>query len=224
MALKPKEWADIRRAFEQTAVPILTLARNHNISDAAIHRRAKRERWIRFRVSGSAEDLQGTIPPLPKRELRLRPPREIVRRDNSAAAEAAKQSDPQQLIARARDMVERLISQLDDAIGNRDSLLDMIEEWNDETGGSQKYEALHKAMGLPSLTLAAKNLAGAVKLLADPLAGKRIGKKEREQAEATELAQNSPFAKRRLPPKQVAVAAQNVEEGETLSSSTQLPD
>ena len=56
-----------------------------------------------------------------------------------------------------------------DAIGNRDSLIDMIEEWHQDMGGkmTHKYAALQKALGLKELSVALCNTMAVVKILLD---------------------------------------------------------
>jgi hypothetical protein len=89
--------------------------------------------------------------------------------------ETVKQSGPQQLVEHARGLVEALLGELDAAVA-------------------------HKDIRSPSRALAAKSLAGAAKLLVESV-GRPMGKKEQQQAIAEELARNSPFAQRQLPPK-----------------------
>jgi hypothetical protein len=129
-----------------------------------------RRRYILTLTEDSIPSVPNPREPLPQPELESEP------YDGGKALEAAKQSDPQELVEHARSVVAALLGQLNAAIARKD-------------------------IRSPARASAVKSLAGAAKQLIDGSVGKPMGKKEQAAADAKELARGGPFAKRQLPPK-----------------------
>jgi hypothetical protein len=136
--------------------------------------------------------------PQAERERIRSPIRELEQRDKpSIVKRKSRKLSAGQLVDSGRDAAEALICQLRDAIGNRDTLMDMLEEWNMDHGDHprrvEKYAAMHQALQLKELSLALRNAVNVVKSLYDQQEKVRAEERDKELAD-------SPFARRRLPP------------------------
>ena len=159
---------------------------------------------LRSAAPGAAAPVEPAPTKVPFEREHIRSPiRELDRRDNPPIVQhRARKLKPSQIVEIARDAAEALVCQIRDAIGNRDSLMDMIEEWNrdhdGEPGAGDKYEAMKKALSLKELGLALKNASSAAKSLFDQQEG-ASGKKEQRKEEAAIVAETSRFKKRSTP-------------------------
>lgn len=152
------DWKKVRLDYEAGILSIRKLAERYGVSDTAIRKRAKKEVWEPFGsasegVSSHREPPQN-LPAIP----------EIV-------VEAA--SKPLSIARRGRDIVERLLDELDAMTSHLGELEDMII---DETRGdkdSRKRNAMLRAISHGTRTMAAKNLALALRTYDEAAPGKK---------------------------------------------------
>lgn len=233
--ISPSSWRRARELYEGTRMPLHKIAADVQISETDIDFKIAEQGWSRFgsshaqpsrtaeyRDSAMRDPATGDAAPSaahaalaePIERMRVDPDparvrspvRKLSRRDEKPIElSAARRVKPNALVAILRDAGEALCCQIRDAIGNRDSLMDMLDEWNDDNPDKiDKYEAMKAALGLKELSLVLKNTANALKSLADQdQAG--TGKKERQNNRAKEIAEGtdggddapSPFRQRR---------------------------
>lgn len=158
------DWTAIEAEYTKTSKPIRELARWFSISDTAIRKKAKAEGWARTAPTSSQCEPTATATVSP-----------VV----SAAA-----SDVGAIIGRGRNLVVRLMDELETATTHLGELETLIEQ---ETAGEKdprRRNAMLKAVDLPVRAAALKNLANALKTLNE---SRPLGKKEEAQ-EASETA------------------------------------
>jgi hypothetical protein len=163
------EWARIQTEYLAGEASIREIADRHEISEAAIRKRAKAEGWERpVRTREPVRTLLPVPRPAPPEP---RPPAEPVN-----AADIAERG--RQLVGRMFDELEAITSyegELEELIG--------IDTIHDENG--QRRDAMLKAISLPARSQIAKNLATALKTINEagaPAKGKKAQAQERAAA------------------------------------------
>lgn len=160
MAETPKspDWAEIEKDYRRSKESVKEIARWHQVSDTAIHKRAKADGWVRevkpVRLSLKAE------PVVP-------------------AAVAAADVDPTDIADRGRGLVLRLLNELDAVTTHGTELEEMIEAAEDDP---RRRTALLKAISLSERAGVVRSLATAFKTWAEAQAP--AGKKAERQAKA----------------------------------------
>lgn len=162
-ARKP-DWPMIRVAYESGAISDRALAREHGLSDTAIRKRAKAEKWQK----ASRPDLMHRGNPSQRAAAEASansPPRE-VRQPSPAMT-------PDQIIDRGRGLAVRLLDELETTTAYVGELEEMIlTETEDDRDGRRRH-AMQKAIDLPSRAAVLKNLALAAKTFAEAMPGKK---------------------------------------------------
>lgn len=163
------EWARIQREYLAGEDSIREIADRHEISEAAIRKRAKAEGWERpVRIREPVR----TLLPVP----RLAPPEPRPPAEPVNAADIAERG--RQLVGRMFDELEAITSYE----GELEELIE-IDTASDENG--QRRDALLKAVSLPARSQIAKNLATALKTINEaggPAKGKKAQAQERAAA------------------------------------------
>ncbi len=160
------EWARIKREYLEGEYSIREIADRNEISEAAIRKRAKAEGWqkpVRTR-----EPVR-TLLPVP-RAAPAQPIQPPAPRANVAIAE------------HARQLVGRMLDELDAVTSYQGELEGVIEEATAEDDGDARRDAMMKAVSLPARSQIAKNLASALKTIneaAAPQQGKKAAAQER---------------------------------------------
>lgn len=138
------DWAAIEIEFTETTISVRELARRLSISEGAIRKKAKANGWVR----PSAESTH--------RESR-RPPATVPTLIQASAL------DVSAILGRGRNLITRLLSELEDATAHVGQLHEMIEAETADDKDSKRRSALYKAISLPVRAGAIKNLAIALK-------------------------------------------------------------
>lgn len=155
------DWAAIEAEYTKTSKPVREIARWFSISDTAIRKKAKAEGWKRNEPASSHCE-----------------PAAIVA---VPAVITAAASDVGSIISRGRNLVVRLMDELEAATTHIGELETMIETVTAGDKDPRARNALYKAVDLPVRAGALKNLANALKTLNE---SKNTGKKEQAQEAA----------------------------------------
>jgi hypothetical protein len=170
MAKSKANWSAIEAEYKNSRNPLKEIARGHGVDPKSIRRKAKAENWQRppddKPSGGHAKNLPvvaAVFPPV----------------DTDAAT----------LVKRGRGVIHRMIDELDATTSHLGELEDQIEA---ETAGDEngkRREALYKAVSLPMRSGAMRNLATALKTLAEtPVGAGAGGGKKAAAAEAAKTA------------------------------------
>lgn len=163
---KPRaDWEAIERLYRADVLSIREIAAQHGISEGAIRKRAKAEGWERDLGDKVAAKVRNE---LVRTEVRTKAPmsagtqKEIV--DEAAAIQVAIVREHRTSIKSGKEIVELLMHQLRDAIGARAAIEVFIEDQTKADDDNMKrYNALMKAVSIPTHTAAVVNLANALK-------------------------------------------------------------
>ena len=141
------DWEKIEAEFRAGQLSITAIAREYGLTDAAIHKRAKRDGWKR--------DLSEKV----RRKVREQAVRLEVGSSNASEAEVieiAAQRGVQVLrehrndIGRGRKLVEAMFSELEDQTDNRKLLAELVDSQLEDVGANEQAKrAAQKAISLP---------------------------------------------------------------------------
>lgn len=190
-ARKLVDWPLIRRDFEKSDISVKEIARWSGISDTAIHKRAVAEGWTPHK---SRKPKKVRVPtPSP-------PPIVYVRQPTALTAATM---DPETIIGRGRNLVLRLMDELDAVTANLGEITEAIygETAKDDVDG--RREAMLRAVSLKARSETLKTLALAAKTLAETTVPE--GKKAQRQARAEQISGEGRFAVPSAPPQFRAV-------------------
>ncbi len=160
------DWPRIQIEYLAGEVSIREIADRYEISDTAIRKRAKAEKWVRPVRSANRCEPERSPPPPPK-------------------------SDPEKPVASAeladggRALVGRMLDELDVITSKRGELEDMIVAATDGDDEDARRDAMMKAVSLPVRAGTMKTLALALKTLNE--ASAPVGKKQAAQQRAAEV-------------------------------------
>ena len=165
-AKPPIDWGAIEADYRAGTMPIREMARWYSIAESTIRTRAKVAKWERASAQASAQPAQTP-----------RSAAEPVRTPLSVDT-----TDPKAIVGRGRNLVLRLLDELDTLTTRPGELEEMIEVDTAADESPRRREAMMKAISLPVRANTIKALALAYKTLAD--AGAPLGKKESADAAA----------------------------------------
>jgi hypothetical protein len=161
------EWARIQREYLAGEDSIREIADRYEISEAAIRKRAKAEGWER---------------PVRTRE----PVRTLLPVPRAAPVEPAEPPAPIEngaIVDHARQLVARMLDELDTVTSYQGELEEVIEIATANDENDQRRDAMMKAVSLPARSQIAKNLASALKTI-NEAGGPAKGKKAQAQDRA----------------------------------------
>lgn len=150
------EWRQIRIDYER-GESIMPLAKAHDISHTAIRTRIKAQGWTQTKAA------------LTKQFIPLR-------------QEPEKNADP--IVRGGRELVLRMLDELDAITTHQNELALMIAIETKDDRSTWRRDGMLRAIGLPSRSTVAKNLATAAKILSEIGAVDRVGKKAQSKEEA----------------------------------------
>jgi hypothetical protein len=175
MADKPAkiDWDPVERAYRAGVLSIREIGKLHDVSEAAIRKKAKGDPkkghapWQRDLTQQVRERVRSelvrsevrTVAP----EERMRTEREIV--DNAAAVVVQVVREHRRSIASGRDLVALLMEQLSDVATNRQELEQIVEEETELEKTNQRRARLLKAISLSTHAGVIRDLATALKSL-----------------------------------------------------------
>ena len=170
------DWPRIELEYCANEDSIREIADRHAISDTAIRKRAKAEKWVRLvRTPQSANHCEP--------ELSAPPPR---------AVDPSKPVDPVVIADDGRGLVWRMLDELNTITTRRGELENMIVAATEGDDEEARREAMMRSVSLSSRANNLKTLALAFKTLNEASAPQ--GKKAAQQERATQLGGTSRFA------------------------------
>jgi hypothetical protein len=158
------DWAGIESDFRTGAMSIRELAKWHQVSEAAVRKRAKAGGWVRADAAPTK--------PVKKAEIAVtyRVTPTGVRSDTT---------QPEVIVGRGRNLALRMLDELDAVTSAQDELGGLIVEATAGDETERRREAMMKALTLSSRANTLKALASALKTLAETHAP--LGKKAAAQ-------------------------------------------
>ncbi len=166
------EWDRIELEYLAGECSIREIADRHEISEAAIRRRAKIQRWVRAARKPRTLRTSPNPPPPP--------------------AAPAEPVDAPAIAERGRQLVVRMLDELDTVTSNIGQLEEMVYDDTDDDRDGGRREGMLKALSLGSRALTVKTLAAAFKTLNEASAPQ--GKKAQAQDRAKAVGGGSRFA------------------------------
>lgn len=165
----PAEWARIENEYLAGEDSIREIADRHEISEAAIRKHAKSKGWARpVRMRKPVRTLLPVARPAPAEPIE---PREPV--------------DPLKIAEHARQLVGRMLDELDAVTSYQGDLEEAIEILTANDENDQRRDAMMKAVSLPARSMIVKNLAASLKTInetAAPTKGKKAQAQDRAAA------------------------------------------
>ena len=175
---KPIDWSEIERDYLAGSMSIREIARWYSVSEGAIRKRAKAKGWVRAGAQQSTQDAQ------PKAQPEKVYVGTVLTPENTT---------PEAIVGRGRNLVMRMLDELD-ATTSRDGELDaMIVEATDTADAGKQREALQQAISLKNRSEVLKALATAAKTFAESGAAQGV-KKQRQEAGERAARSSSKFA------------------------------
>jgi len=162
------EWARIEREYLAGEDSIREIADRHEVSEAAIRKRAKQNGWER---EVRRREKVRTLTPLP------------VRVEPRPYVEPAEPKTPTAIADHGRQLVGRMYEELDAITSYQGELEEAIELATVDDEDDRRRDAMLKAVSLPARSMIAKNLATALKTINESSAPQ--GKKAAQQERAT---------------------------------------
>jgi len=163
---KPIDWPEIERDYLAGSMSVREIARWYSVSEGAIRKRAKAQGWKRAGAQESTQDA-GAQKEGPKVYV--------------GTVLTAENTTPEAIVGRGRNLVMRMLDELD-ATTSRDGELDaMIVAATDTADGGKQREALQQAISLKNRSEVLKALATAAKTFAESGAAQGV-KKQRQEA------------------------------------------
>ncbi len=164
----PEEWSRIQREYLEGDDSIREIADRHEISEAAIRKHAKAKGW--------------------ERPVRMRKPvRTLLPVPRVAAADPVEVREPVDagtIAENARQLVARMLDELDAVTSFQGELEESIEILTANDENDSRRDAMMKAVSLPARSQIVKNLAASLKVINETAAPTK-GKKAQAQDRAT---------------------------------------
>ena len=167
---KPIDWSEIERDYLAGSMSVREIARWYSLSEGAIRKRAKAKGWKR---AGAKESTQESTQAEGASE---QPERVYV-----GTVLTPENTTPEAIVGRGRNLVMRMLDELDATTSRMGELDAMIVSATDTGDGGKAREALQQAVALKSRSEVLKALATAAKTLAESGAAQGV-KKQRQEA------------------------------------------
>lgn len=167
------DWPRIELEYLAGEDSIREIADRHEISDAAIRKRAKKEGWVREVRTPLRREPERAPPPPPRTD----PEKEI---------------DAGEVADDGRALAARMLDELDIVTSRRGELEDIIIAATDDDDDDSRRDAMMKALSLPSRANTLKTIALALKTLNE--ASTPQGKKAAQQEKANQVGGGGRFA------------------------------
>lgn len=164
---KPIDWVEIERDYRSGSMSIREIARWYSLSEGAVRKRAKAKGWTRAGTQESAQ-AKGAHDPEPKRIY-------------EGTVLTPENTSPEAIVGRGRNLVMRLLDELDATTCRIGELDDIISMATDTADAGKQREALQQAIGLKNRSEVLKALATATKTFAESGAPQGV-KKQRQEA------------------------------------------
>lgn len=162
------DWSEIERDYRTSPMSVREIARWYGITEAAIRKRAKRDGWSR-------------------------PPAAVGSQDEEREPEQAKvyvgtvltpeNTTPEAIVGRGRNLVMRMMDELDASTSRLGELEALIVSSTDEADATGQRAALMQAVSLKQRSDVLKALATAAKTLGETAAPQGVKKARQEAGE-----------------------------------------
>lgn len=161
------DWERIEELYRTGVLSLREVARQCNVTDTAIRKRATRDGWTRDlseRVRAQVRtELVRTAVRGSEGGRQVRTERDVIQAAAATVVEVVR--DHRSSIRSTRGIVAALSAQLLNAVENRAELDDTVGEETKGDKGKDRYRRLMRAIALPGHIVAAKDLAMAQKVL-----------------------------------------------------------
>jgi hypothetical protein len=171
---KPIDWSEIERDYRSSPMSVREMARWYGISEAALRKRAGRDGWERPEKPESARE-QAREPEPPKVYVGT-----VLTPENTT---------PEAIIGRGRNLVMRMLDELDASTSRIGELEGLIESAYDTGDDDKARQAALAAVSLKNRSEILKALAMAAKTLGE--SGAAPGVKKQRQAAGEHIAKTS---------------------------------
>lgn len=165
---KPVDWAEIERDYRTSKMSVREIARWYGITEAAIRKRAKKDGWER---PSSQEGAQAEA---------ANPEPEKVYVGTVLTPE---NTTPEAIVGRGRNLVMRMMDELDATTSRLGELEALIIASTDEADAGGQRAALMQSVSLKTRSDVLKALATAAKTLAESSAPAGVKKARQEAGE-----------------------------------------
>lgn len=183
---EPIDWVEIERDHRSGSMSVREMAKWYGVSEGAIRKRAKASGWTR------AGTQDGTRPESAYEEPQKVYVGTVLTPENAA---------PEAIVGRGRNLVLRMMDELEATTSRLGELEGMIVSATDEGDAGKQREAMMQAISLKQRSDVLKALATAAKTLAETPAAAAGGKKAEKQNAAERV--GGRFAPPAGPPKLV---------------------
>ena len=179
------DWVQIERDYRKTDLSIRELARWYGLSDKAIRLKAKAGGWVRPGADAPQETPQAPQPV-------------AVFVERVTTPLTAENTKPEAIVGRGRNLVLRMLDELDTTTSHIGEMQEQIEEAASGSSNAARRAAMMKAVDLPARAGTLRALALALKTFAETAdAG---GKKARAEEEAKAAGLGSEWGDDLAPP------------------------
>lgn len=166
---KPVDWAEIERDYRSSSMSVREIARWYGITEAAIRKRAKKDGWARpEKPEGSQDDVREPDPEKIYVGTVLTP----------------ENTSPEAIVGRGRNLVMRLMDELDATTTHQGELEALIVSSTDSGDAGNQREALMQAVSLKQRSDVLKALAAAAKTFAESGAAQGVKVERQRRGEA----------------------------------------
>lgn len=169
---KPIDWAEIERDFRTGTMSIREMAKWYGVSEGAIRKRAKAGGWEREGTQG------GTRPSGAHQQAEKVYVGTVLTPENAT---------PEAIVGRGRNLVLRMLDELDASTSRLGELESIIVTSTDEADAAGQRAALMQAVSLKQRSEVLKALATAAKTLAESEPAAKGGIKAARQAAAEQV-------------------------------------
>jgi len=167
---EPIDWAEIERDYLAGSMSVREIARWYSVSEGAIRKRAKAKGWTRAGAQQSTQD--AGAPPEPERVY-------------VGTVLTPENTTPEAIVGRGRNLVMRMLDELDATTSRIGELDAMIVSATDTGDAAKQREALQMAIALKNRSEVLKALATAAKTFAESGAAPGVKKQRQEAGERT---------------------------------------
>lgn len=154
------DWEAVEKAYRAGMLSIREIAKNHDVSDMAIRKRAKAAGWERDLSAKVAEKVRTE---LVRAEFATSPKNEKEIVETAAAVQVQVVRSHRKQIKQGQELVELLTAQLIDVAGSRSTFEEAIEIMCADDSSPRRQAMLMKAVSLEKHSSIAVNLANATK-------------------------------------------------------------
>ncbi len=164
---KQPDWEAIERDYRAGLLSVREIASTCNVSHVAIHKRAKRDGWVRdlaAKIKAKADALVNTqVVNAEVNKERALTEKGIV--DANAQAIANVRMAHRTDIGRSRRLANKLLEELEAMTDENGTLRELIDQMREDEGPASLLEAAHKMASLPGRSKIMKELSETLKTL-----------------------------------------------------------